>query len=241
MKKTPLPTLIDTLMRERLKTLSTSTVGHILTFDASSQRAQVQPGIQRVDLDGNVHNPPPINDVPVVFIGGSTSHIEFEVKPNDEGLLLFSQRNLDGWKQSGGVAPNPTARFHNMQDCIFIHGVRSLPQAVQGFENNGIRMRHGDNHVWIKNDGTIVSSNAKASHTIGADGSFEFDNGAGFIRVSTSGEVTINGFTIPPIGKGEASFDGTISAKDMKAGSISLKDHTHTGVQAGGDDTGKPQ
>ena len=228
-------------MTETVKSLSTTTVGHILSFDPTKQRAQVQPGIQRVDLDNNRHNPPPISDVPVLFIGGSTSQLEFEVKPNDEGLLIFTQRNIDGWKQTGGIADNPTARFLDMQDCLFIHGVRSLPQVIEGFENNGIRMRHGDNHVWIKNDGTIVSSNAKATHTIGADGTLEFDNGAGFIRVTSDGTITLNGFTIPPMGQGEASFDGVITAQDVKAGSISLTGHTHTGVQAGGDNTGEPQ
>lgn len=263
MKKLPLHTLISTALAQHQIGMYTANVGHIVSFNESTQRAQIQPGIQRVDIDKSIHDPPPINDVPVLFLGGS-GHLEFEVNPGDEGLIVHLQRNIDGWKQTGGIAVNPTPRIMQMQDAVFIHGVRSLPQAIQGFANDGIRMRHGDNFVWIKNDGTIISSNEKvsvtldndgtvttvndnATHVVNADGSFKVSNNGGFIELKADGTVQINGFTIPPVGQGDASYDGTLKANDMeavndvKAGNISLNSHDHGGVEPGGGNTGGPQ
>lgn len=240
MNKTPLHTLITTALQQFQIGMFTAQVGHIVSFNPSTQRAQVQIGVQRVDLDGSTHNPPVINDVPVVFVGGN-AHIEYEVNPSDEGLIIFAQRNIDGWKQTGGVAPNPTPRIMQMQDCIFIHGARPLPKAISGFANDGIRMRRGDSHVWIKKDNTIVSSNGEVTHEIRPDGSFEVSNGAGFVRLESSGTVQINGFTIPPQGQGDASYDGEISAQEVKTQSgVKLGTHSHSGVVSGGDESGEP-
>lgn len=258
MNKTPLHSLLKLAINESIKGLFTAQVGHIVSFDPTNQRAQVQIGVQRVDLDESTHNPPVINDVPVAFMGGS-SHLEFQVNPNDEGLLVFIQRNIDGWKQTGGIAANPTPRIMQMQDCVFIHGVRSTVGAIKGFANDGIRMRSSDNHIWIKSDGTIVSTNANASVTIEADGtvitkndgvthtskpdgSYEATNGGGFIRLMPDGTVVLNGFTIPPVGQGDASYDGTLKAKEVETESgIQLGTHNHGGVEPGGSNTGGPQ
>lgn len=243
---------------EMIKSIFTAHVGHIVAFNPANQRAQVQIGVQRINIDDTRHNPPAVIDVPVLFLGGSHL-VEFEVQPKDEGLIVFIQRNIDGWKQTGGIADNPTPRILSGQDAVFIHGVRSLPNAVSGFSNNGIRLRNkdGSSHIWIKNDGTIVSDNGNSTieqspngdivfknegitHDIKTDGSISITNGSGFITMDSSGTVTINGMVIPANG-GQASYAGTLSATEVEASGISLTTHTHTGVQAGGDNTGEPQ
>lgn len=240
MNKTPLHTLITTALREQKLGMFTAQVGHIVSFNASTQRAQVQPGVQRVDIDKTTHEPPIINDVPVLFIGGN-AHVEFEVNPNDEGFILFMQRNIDGWKQTGGVAVNPTARVMQMQDCVFVHGVRSLPKVIQGFENDGIRMRHNNAHVWVKSDGTIVTKNDKVTHTSNPDGSYSVENSGGFMRLLPDGTAVINGMTIPPVGQGDASYDGTIKAREVQTNKgVKLGTHTHSGVESGPNNTGGP-
>lgn len=223
--------------KEMIKSIFTAHVGHIIAFNPANQRAQVQIGVQRIDINDTRHNPPAVIDVPVLFLGGSHL-VEFEVQPKDEGLIVFLQRNIDGWKQTGGIADNPTPRILSGQDAVFIHGVRSLPNVVSGFSNNGIRLRNkdGSSHIWIKNDGTIVTKNNGSTIEQDNAGNISIDNGSGFIKMSADGTVTINGFTIPPVGGGAANYDG-----DITAGGISLTTHTHTGVQAGGDNTGEPQ
>lgn len=210
--------LFRTAFREMMKGVCTSVPGHILTFDPGQQRAQVRIGVQTVTAGGAVIEPPPIVDVPVLFPGGTQFACIHQVDPGDEGLIVFSQRCVDGWKQTGGVATNPLARFHDTHDAFFIPGFRPLPTRLPGFANDGIRLqsRDGSRHVWIKASGEIVA-----------------DNGAGSIKLQPDGTVVINGACI-------INPDGTIEAPNITYDGISAKDHKHTGVQTGGDTSGGP-
>lgn len=209
--------LLKTAFREMMKGVCTSVPGHVLTFDPSQQRAQVQVGVEVVAAAGFTDQLPPIADVPVLFLGGTQFSTIHQINPGDEGLILFSQRCVDGWKQTGAVASNPLARFHDMHDAFFIPGFRPLPTRIEGFVNDGIRLqsRSGGQHVWIKSSGEISVS-----------------NGAGYITLQADGTVNINGAII--------NTDGTIEAPNVTFGGISGKDHRHTGVQSGSSTSGGP-
>ena len=204
--------MIRTVFRELLKDVCTCVPGHVLAFDPVRQLAQVQVGIQRVDINNASFTVPPIIEVPVCFPGGDFA-MEYQIDPGCEGLIHFSQRCVDGWLQSGGVAANPIGRFHNLQDALFMPGYRSLPNVLPDFQNNGIRLRNetGDQFAWLKNDGSIAVENA-----------------AGHIRIAADGTVTINGATITPAGD------------VVSATGVSLSTHVHGGVQSGGSNTGAP-
>jgi len=204
--------MIRTVFRELLKDVCTCVPGHVLAFDPVRQLAQVQVGIQRVDINNASFTVPPIIEVPVCFPGGDFA-LEYQIDPGCEGLIHFSQRCVDGWLQSGGVAANPIGRFHNLQDALFMPGYRSLPNVLPDFQNNGIRLRNesGDQFAWLKNDGSIAVENA-----------------AGHIRIAADGTVTINGATITPAGD------------VVSAAGVSLSTHVHGGVQSGGSNTGAP-
>ena len=184
-RKAPLQHVIDAAMGGAVKDIYTCVPGHILAFDPDTQRAQVQIGIQRVQTDGTTFDPPPIVDVPVSFPGDNYV-LEFEIKPGCEGSVYFSQRCTDGWKQTGGIAANPVARFHHPQDAHFVPGIRSLGNVIPAFANDGVRIRDtsGNRYVWIKNDGTLVMQNA-----------------TGNITMMANGNVVINGVIFTPQGQ----------------------------------------
>jgi hypothetical protein len=198
-------TFFKAAFREQQKAIFTCIPGHILTFDPTRQMAQVQIGVQRVDINDATFTPPPIIEVPVQFSGGDW-HLEFELNPGDEGMIHFAQRCVDGWIQTGGVAANPIARFHNPQDAFFAPGYRSQPNKLPAFQNNGIRLasRDGSQFAWLKNDGTV-----------------SVENPAGHIRIAVDGTVTINGATITPGGD------------VITAAGISLDNHRTSGVTPG--------
>lgn len=216
--RTRQPELLRSTFIELMKGVCTSIPGHILTFDPDTQLAQVQVGIQRVDINDAVFEVAPIIETPVYFPGGDEFYIEYQIDPGCDGDILFSQRCIDGWVQSGGIAANPIGRFHNMQDAFFLPGFRPIPKAITGFQNNGVRLRNktGSQFAWLKNDGSIF-----------------VENGSGHIRLGADGIVTINGVTITP--------ESLVSTpNDMKAGDISLKTHRTSGVSTGTGTSGGP-
>lgn len=222
------PNVVSTAFRELMKGVYTSIPADVLAFDSNTQRAQIQIGVQRVDVSGGVFTPPPIMDVPVFFTGDQFG-IEFQIDPGCEGAVYFSQRCIDGWKNTGGVAANPLGRFHSMQDAYFLPGIRSLPNVLPDFQNNGVRLRNksGTQFAWLKNDGSIA-----------------VENGAGHIRMSADGIVTINGVTFDTLGNVNSPTE--IQSETVKArtdvffgpSSTSGIGHTHNSVQSGPNRTG---
>jgi hypothetical protein len=143
---------------EMMKDVGTSIPGHFLTFDPVTQLAQIQIGIQRIDVNGVTFEPSPLINCPVAFLGGSEYFIEHQIDPGDECLIVFSQRCIDGWVNTGGIADNPIMRFHDFSDAAILPGLRSQPNKITTFENNGVRLRNkeGDKFIWLKNDGTAA-------------------------------------------------------------------------------------
>lgn len=199
-----------------MSNVSTQVPGRITAFNPATQRAQVQMGIVITDTHSNTtYDPPVIVDVPVSFPGDDFS-LEYSIAAGCEGMIHFSQRCIDGWKQTGGIAQNPSLRTFNKQDAVFVPGIRSIPNAIVNFTNDGIRLRNDDatQHVWLKNDGSIAVSNGTGSMVLGADGS-----------------INLNGVIIDKDGK------MTVPAS-LKVASKELANHTHSGVTSGGSNTG---
>ena len=184
-KLATLTEMIDRTVSEILKGVGTSIPAHILSFDANTQLAKVQISIEFVDVQGQTFNLVPVVNVPVHFSGGDFV-LEHQVDEGDEGLVVVSQRCIDGWKSQGGVAPQTVVRKLDMQDALFIPGFRSKPKAIPNFNNNGIMLRNrvGDHYVWLKNTGAI-----------------ELVNNNGFFKLPANGTVNINGVEIDKDGK----------------------------------------
>lgn len=221
--------LIRNAFGEMIKDVCTSVPGHVLTFDPVTQRAQVQIGILRVDVNDSTFALKPVVEVPVHFPGGNFA-IEYQIDAGCEGDILFSQRCIDGWVQSGGVAANPIGRFHSMQDAMFIPGFRSQPNVLPDFQNNGVRMRSRDGaqFVWLKNDNSISMDNGVARFNVLADGTTLMQNGAGSFELRADGSFLINGLQITP--------DGNV----ITAAGVNLNTHRHSGVMPGTGTSGVP-
>lgn len=166
--------LIKRTFIEMMKDIGTSIPGYILAFDPDTQLAQVQIGIERKARGGDKFVPAPLVECPVYFPGGAGGCVEFAIEPEDEGIVLFSQRCIDAWRETGGVATNPVMRFHDFSDAYFLPGLRSKPNALSDFQNDGIRMRNVDAsaYVWLKSDGSVEIQSTTLTHNgvnIGAD------------------------------------------------------------------------
>lgn len=220
--------LLKVAFVEMMKDVCTSIPGYILAFTAGGQIAQVQIGIMRVDVNGQTFAPPPLIEVPVYFAGGSKYMIEHQIDPGDEGIVLFSQRCIDGWFNTGGVGENPIGRFHDYADAMFLPGMRSQPNAIKSFANNGVRMRDaaGANYIWLKNDGT---AEIKVS-TLKVIGNIEHTGDQ-----TTSG--TVQGNNIKGVVKVDAP---TIKADaSLMIGTTEMGEHDHGNVQNGPNRTAK--
>jgi len=103
-----------------------------------------------------------VNNVPVFVMSLGSFSIRMEAKAGDEGILLFSQRALDDWKQYGDVRPPTNRRFHELTDAFFLptkssNGKR-LAALKDGFEISG-----GDISLTMKDIGSFEVTNKTTS------------------------------------------------------------------------------
>lgn len=97
------------------------------------------------------------------------------------------------------------------------HPVAMKPGEVQIYDVNG-------QQIYVRTDGTIII-NAKTTVDVQIGGSS--------VMKVTAGKVAITG---------DLSVSGSVTAQgDVTGAGISLDGHVHSGVQAGGSTTGKPQ
>lgn len=187
-EKSTLTQTLRSAFVEMMKSVGTSVPGHVIAFDPATQLAQIQIGIVRLDVNGQTFTPPPIIKCPVHFSGGDWV-LEYQVDPKCEGLVIFSQRCIDAWVQTGGVAEQPQVRFHDFNDALFIPGFRSQVGKIADFANDGIRLRNkaGTHYLWIKADGTIERTNGNGTDTMLPDGTVNING----VTISPSGVITL--------------------------------------------------
>ena len=150
--------------------LHTSMPGIVLSFDGSKQTAVVRPAVQKFFRGQGFVEIKQLVDVPVQFPRGGGFVLTFPVAAGDECLLVFSERAIDHWFETGKVAPPSDTRTHSLSDGFAIVGVSSLPRVVSGFNASSVELRSldGASKVQIDGGGSIsiqASGNVKVTST----------------------------------------------------------------------------
>lgn len=108
----------------------------------------VQPAIRYVerDNDGNksTKDYPLLVDVPVVFPRGGGCTLTFPVKAGDECLVIFADRCIDFWWQSGGIQEPVDERMHDLSDAFCIVGPQSQAKKIGGISTSAVELRSDD-------------------------------------------------------------------------------------------------
>lgn len=221
--------------------LRVSMPGIIESFDPIACTCSVQPALkgQVADAMGSFKSEPlpVLVDVPVMFPRGGGCTITFPIKAGDECLVIFSDRCIDFWWQSGGVQEPVDQRQHDLSDAFAIVGPQSQANVIGSISTTTLQMRSDDGAAYIELDPDSHSVNvvapggfnvttplAKFSQAVTIAGLLTWAGGmVGSIVSGTAAKIT-----------GAIQFFGTLSSngKDISDG------HTHKGVQQGNDSTG---
>jgi len=214
--------------------LNTCLPGIIDSFDSATQTATVSPAIMlKVTLDDVVSymSLPSIIKVPVVFPFASNAGfaLTIPIKAGDPCLLIFSQRCIDNWHQSGGVQPPEQdcigVRHHDLTDAFAILAPSPLPNVLGAWNLDGIEIRN-------RSRGTRVTV---------LDDKVEIVSGTTTLTISESGVVTLIapasvGITTPLLTvTGNLAVTGYIkdSVRKMSEDRTVFDNHTHGDPQGG--------
>jgi hypothetical protein len=125
MRNETLESGLQTIFRELLTNINTAFVGIVVSFDGKN-KISVQPAVMFQPIGGEEQPLPVLEDVPLVFPGGSSLKITWTPLPGDEVLVVCAQRSIDNWKAAGGLAPPGNKRRFSASDAVAIPGLESF-------------------------------------------------------------------------------------------------------------------
>lgn len=122
-----LPELLAAVIRNLQLDLRVAAPAHVTAYDPATQRAVVQLGALPVRIvEGEEIPQPPIviENVPVMWLGGSLGYVTTPLVSNDTGLVVFTDRALAMWLLNGIPSDPINGRTHALGDAVFIPGLR---------------------------------------------------------------------------------------------------------------------
>lgn len=181
-----------------MSAMRVSIPGIIQSFDPDAVTAVIQPAIKGVEHDASGAevsvNLPLLVDVPVIFPRGGGCTLTFPVKEGDECLVIFADRCIDFWWQSGGIQEPVDGRMHDLSDAFCIVGPQSQAKKIGGISTSVAELR--------SDDGSVKLSLNPAS---------------GAISGTAPGGFNLNGLKILPDGRLQL-VDGSIVDKHTHGG-----------------------
>ncbi|MDE2403042.1 MAG: hypothetical protein KGL90_15405 [Burkholderiales bacterium] len=199
----------------------TALPGLVVSFDASSMTAVIQPAIGGVQTDQSGERQattlPLLADVPVVFPRGGGCTLTFPVTAGDECLVVFSSRPIDSWWQSGGVQRPADARMHSLADGFALVGPMSKAKAISAVSTSKVQLR--------TDDGLAVIEIDPASHAMAftAPGGMTINAPTLVINAALSQGAAMGG------GSSASSLIGPLTVtNDVTAAGKSVSTHHHT-------------
>ncbi|MBN5402773.1 translation initiation factor IF-2 [Serratia marcescens] len=214
--------------------------GIIQSFDAGAVTATIQPAVKASvrQSDGALSSValPLLVDVPVVFPRGGGVTLTFPVAAGDECLVVFADRCIDYWWQSGGVQEPVDQRQHHLADAFALVGPQSQAKKISGISSSAAQFRSDDGSTYLEIDPAtkkmkivapggleVITPQADFSEAVTIKGLLSWMGGmVGSIASGTAAKIT-----------GMVEFVGEVFANGKR---IDDK-HKHGGVERGGGQT----
>lgn len=238
----------------------------VTKVDLAAQTVEVKIAIQGAIVDETGKTSyvqyPILPDVPIVWPRAGGLAITLPVAVGDECLVVFADRCIDAWWQSGGVQRPMDARIHDLSDAFAIFGITSQPRRLPAVSPDAIEIRDEARANWLSLKPGLLDINIEGAINVHCESasmkcSTAEVNASGSTTLTCpsntiNGPLTVNGLITGTGGivvsggsgatvTGSFTLNGGLDAtEDVTAGGISLMNHVHV-EQGDGAPTSPPQ
>ena len=193
----------------------------------------VQPLVNLVTGAGDGLEQSELFQLPYFRVQGGENAIIVDPKPGDMGLAVYAMRDTESVKASRNGKPvNPgSARTYSKGDGFYLGGfLGPAPKRYVMVDDEGITLDDGaGGRLELKGGKLVITAPAG----IESASPYELHDTPALTMGGAGAVATINA---------DMRVNGSIaSTGDQVAGGISQVNHTHTGVQPGSGNTGRPQ
>lgn len=195
-RQASLNTIIDDSIESRLRELHTCTPGIIENFDTTTMRAEIQPTIKRVLINGELKDMPKLINCPLGILRFGGFSFTVPIKAGDECMIHFTERSLDAWIQFGDIRQPKDIRMHHESDAYFLPVHTSEKNKVIDYDADNVVLRNNlnDQKITLFASGDITIDSTGGATTINAN-QVEI-NSDGDTTINANGACNINGTTI---------------------------------------------
>lgn len=208
-----LASVLELQKKETMRQINCHQVGEIVSFDPSTQTAEVQVKMSFY-LNGEIKEYPLLLDCPCIILAGGDGALTMPIQAGDSCLVLFNDRDIDNWYAGGQKMPPRTDRMHDFSDAIALVGLRNKQNQLEEYLAQGTELKYGDSTIQLEN------------------GKVTLKNGTSTV-VMDNGNVTVTATNIALTGA--VAVTGTFSVNGKDVGDT----HIHSGVTSGGGNTGE--
>lgn len=220
-----LASLLETFKGNVFSSLNCHQVGEIVSFDSSTQTAEVQIKMLKVQ-NGQLKDYAILVDCPCVVLGGGEGRITFPISAGDSCLVLFNDRDIDNWYSGGQKMQPRTERAHSFTDAIALVGIRNSQNKISDYLADGTELKYGGSTIKLQDNKVTIT------------------NGTATIEMS-SGTITVTGTNLV-VNAPAVAFSGAVAIAGTAsiAGGLTVEgkdigpNHTHGGVRTGDGNTG---
>jgi hypothetical protein len=207
--------ILRTAIRARQSDIRTACPGIVVDYDPAAQTVSAKLAVNIPDTNGVPFEAPILTDVPVLWQRGGGFFASMPLDAGDVGLLVFSEMDFSGWRQTGQVSDVVQERRHGLYAYFLPGGCvdAGSPQAAP------LTGASGDYMVCGKDGGPVIK--------IKADGIELGESASGYVALASkvNAELTAiaNAFSTFVPGTGGASFPsaytsaGDVAATKVKA------------------------
>ena len=187
----------------------------------------VTPLVNQLDGQGNPTPHVTIYNVPYFRLQGGANGIIIDPQKGDIGVAVFASRDISQVKTTKKQGNPGSHRQYSFADGMYLGGMlNGTPTQYIQFSTAGIRI-HSPTRVKIDAPDVLIEAqtveiNASTSTTVTTP------------TFTVNGNSVLNG-TVQQTGGGAATFSGDVTAQGT-----SVHNHKHSGVTAGGSQTGAP-
>lgn len=187
-----LASAIKTFFDSRLaEILHTCLPGKIESYNSKTRKATVTPLIKRKYLDDTIIEFKPIENVPVMFYGAGQAILRLPEKEiiGQTCTLIFTERSLDTWLNSGDISEPGSTRKFDITDAIAILSLNSFNNTDKG--GNDLELQYKNSVIRIKENGNIEIGIDTFLKLINENFKTLFDNHVHYISVAGSPSAQI--------------------------------------------------
>lgn len=162
--------VLEVWRRDIFMTLNCHAVARVESFNAEEQLVQATilypqtffVHVQAATYRKEIVDYPVLLECPLVVIKGSGFALKIPPQVGDECLILFNDRSIDEWFNSGQKVEPDSGRLHSMSDAIALVGISSKARSLEGFEEGKAVLGDGRDDIKV-GSGIELSSSSRIS------------------------------------------------------------------------------